>query len=207
MNLPQKPQESTLRIVECISNIGEIYSDNQQVVFCQEIENKKKEFVYAVQEGKVEIYRKNLFIGELTAPCIMGLLKSGFLIDFYTLKPSNDSVMVVAERGTAMNAIIQHGLWDDVLNYQAYVFDLLLYRRELIIKNSAYSVICSLLEELVKLPLAEREKISVGSYILKHSDMARSGMMRILSDLKMGGYIEMKRGKLIQICKKLPEKY
>ncbi|WP_347254736.1 helix-turn-helix domain-containing protein [Leminorella grimontii] len=207
MNLPQKPQESTLRLVECISNIGEIYSHNQQVVFCQEIENKRKEFVFAVQEGKVEIYRKNVFIGELSAPCIMGLLQSCFLIDFYHLKPSSDSVMVATERSTAMEAITQKGLWNDVLNYQAYVFDILLYRRELIIKNSAYSVICNLLEELAKLPLAEREKISVGSYILKYSDMARSGMMRILSDLKMGGYIEMKRGKLIQICKKLPEKY
>ena len=43
-------------------------------------------------------------------------------------------------------------------------------------------------------------------YIQEKTLLSRSGIMKILSDLKQGGHIVIERGILLEI-KKLPEKY
>lgn len=43
-------------------------------------------------------------------------------------------------------------------------------------------------------------------YIREKTHLSRSGVMRILADLKTGGFIEMEEGRLIKI-NKLPAKY
>jgi CRP-like cAMP-binding protein len=43
-------------------------------------------------------------------------------------------------------------------------------------------------------------------YIREKTQLSRSGVMRILADLKTGGFIEMEEGRLIKI-NKLPAKY
>ena len=51
-----------------------------------------------------------------------------------------------------------------------------------------------------------RRSITVERYIRDKTQLSRSGVMRILADLKAGGYVEMEGGKLIKI-NKLPAKY
>ncbi|EOC5256349.1 helix-turn-helix domain-containing protein [Enterobacter asburiae] len=48
--------------------------------------------------------------------------------------------------------------------------------------------------------------INVSDYILEKTRLSRSHVIKILGDLRIGGYIEINRGILIKI-NKLPEKY
>ncbi|MEG6127356.1 helix-turn-helix domain-containing protein [Enterobacter asburiae] len=48
--------------------------------------------------------------------------------------------------------------------------------------------------------------INVSDYILEKTRLSRSRVIKILGDLRIGGYIEINRGILIKI-NKLPEKY
>jgi len=51
-----------------------------------------------------------------------------------------------------------------------------------------------------------RRTINACDYIQEKTNISRSRIMKILSDLKMGNYIEIERGVLIKI-NKLPESY
>lgn len=48
--------------------------------------------------------------------------------------------------------------------------------------------------------------INVSDYILEKTRLSRSRVIKILGDLRIGGYIEINQGILIKI-NKLPEKY
>lgn len=67
-------------------------------------------------------------------------------------------------------------------------------------------MIRSLLIEMSNEPDEIIRNYSIEKYISERCYLGRSGIMKILSDLRKGGYVEIKRGKLIKIIK-LPEKY
>jgi len=47
----------------------------------------------------------------------------------------------------------------------------------------------------------------VVNFILERSNLARSGVMKILADLRTGDYIDIQNGKLITINKRFPDEY
>ena len=51
-----------------------------------------------------------------------------------------------------------------------------------------------------------RAAVTAELYIREKTHLSRSGVMRILADLKTGGFIEMEEGRLIKIHK-LPARY
>lgn len=82
-----------------------------------------------------------------------------------------------------------------------------LYRRDLISgKSDGYQVIKSILLHYIDKPLDFRMQFGIASIITKLTGLSRSHVMRILSELKKGGYIETKDGKLISVAD-LPEKF
>ena len=51
-----------------------------------------------------------------------------------------------------------------------------------------------------------RNSITAENYIRDKTNLSRSGIMRILSELKEGGYIEINRG-ILMMVHQLPEKF
>lgn len=70
---------------------------------------------------------------------------------------------------------------------------------------SAYEIIRTHLLELIDEPNAIKNNITAVNYIMDHSFLSRSGIMRVLSKLKSDGYIHLSRGILTDIID-LPEK-
>jgi uncharacterized membrane protein len=54
--------------------------------------------------------------------------------------------------------------------------------------------------------MSYRGSVTAERYIREKTQLSRSGVMRILADLKTGGFIEMEEGRLIKI-NKLPARY
>jgi hypothetical protein len=50
-----------------------------------------------------------------------------------------------------------------------------------------------------------RRSVTAEKYIREKTQLSRSGVMRILADLKTGGFIEMEEGRLIKINKLPPD--
>ncbi|MDE4079231.1 MULTISPECIES: helix-turn-helix domain-containing protein [Enterobacter cloacae complex] len=51
------------------------------------------------------------------------------------------------------------------------------------------------------------ENEGLALFIIKRTNLSRTHVFRVLADLKAGGYITMKRGKLVSIDRPLPEDY
>lgn len=79
-------------------------------------------------------------------------------------------------------------------------------RNSALVGGDAYTGIKQLLEEIDSFPNAYKQQINVPYYIVRRTGVSRSRVMKILSDLKMGGYIIIKDGKLIQL-NNLPAAY
>jgi len=70
----------------------------------------------------------------------------------------------------------------------------------------SYSIIKSMIQEVWLYPDIYRLQISLPKFIQKRSGLSRSRIMKILFDLKLGGYINIANGKLLFVGK-LPSSY
>lgn len=52
-----------------------------------------------------------------------------------------------------------------------------------------------------------KQRYTVVKFMQTFTRLSRSMILRVLAELKIGGFIELENGKLIRICRKLPEKF
>ena len=83
---------------------------------------------------------------------------------------------------------------------------LLSKRDDVLVARSAYSVVREFLLEINELIVHHQRDINVYDYIQEYTNLARSTIIKILSDLKKGQYIVIDKGRLINMTA-LPEKY
>lgn len=106
-----------------------------------------------------------------------------------------------------MNAIIKEkALWGLLSQQLMYVYSRL-YNN--VMPQGAPTAYEMIRQQLIKLTEEEEDyrlSVTAEKYIREKTHLSRSGVMRILADLKTGGFIEMEEGRLIKI-NKLPAKY
>jgi len=162
-----------------------------------------------VLEGALSIYRiiDNLRFARAASPNIFGMQGSPFRNNLYLFKREKGSLIEALSYSRALQLINDHRLFNEVLAFQTYLSDFQAYRTNLLISKSTYQIVCAFLFELEMMPPEERLRTSVFNYIQEHTHLARSGVMKILSDLRQGEYINIENGKLIAILKKFPREY
>ncbi|MBF0035533.1 hypothetical protein HAX39_23480 [Citrobacter freundii] len=52
-----------------------------------------------------------------------------------------------------------------------------------------------------------KQRYTVVKFMQTFTRLSRSMILRVLAELKIGGFIELENGKLIRVCRKLPEKF
>lgn len=92
-------------------------------------------------------------------------------------------------------------LWKSLSYYMTYLCHCLIIRDTKINSKNAYHTIKSLLIELMEQPKSVSQKITASRFILERTHLSRSTVMYILSELRRGQYITIKKGVLIQINK------
>jgi len=163
---------------------------------------------YLIIEGSVAIYRRsnNMLLSTATSPAVFGLanLTDIYFDDYFkTIKPCKIGI-IPADK---VNAICQQqDLWGLVSSHLMFVYNRLYHHIMPEGTPTAYELIRKHLLELMNEDESFREKITAERYIRDKTQLSRSGVMRILADLKAGGYVEMEEGRLIKI-NKLPTKY
>lgn len=163
---------------------------------------------YLILEGTVAIYRRsdNLMLSTAKSPAFFGVanLNDIFFDDYLkTVTPCKIGTLPTAQ----LNVIIQEkGLWGLVSNHLMFMYNRLYHT---IMPNgapTAYEMIRQQLMLLMSEEESYRRGITAERYIRDKTQLSRSGVMRILADLKAGGYVEMEEGRLLKI-NKLPAKY
>ncbi|MFO6298298.1 helix-turn-helix domain-containing protein [Rahnella selenatireducens] len=165
--------------------------------------------VILVLDGALNIYRTadNLRFVRASAPNLFGMQGSPFRYNLYQFRSEEGAVIEFLPYSRAVELVSEHQLFQEVLDFQAYLSDFQAYRTNLLISKSAYQIVCAFLIEIEMMSPEQRFNTSVFNYIHEHTHLARSGVMRILADLRHGEYINIENGKLIAILKKFPREY
>lgn len=205
----EKPQESIHRLMTAFVSISKPYLLDSKNIEAR-LKGKDAGFdVYLLTKGRVDIWREvdNRLVETAFAPSILGLQGSVYRSQHYHLKfPAGAEVSTIPLQA-AMEIIELQSLWRDVFYYQGYLNDRQLHHEYMLINSSTYEIVCLFLKDLSHYSDSERAKLSVADYILQRSNLARSGVMKVLADLRFGGYIDIQHGKLIKILNNFPRNY
>ena len=163
---------------------------------------------YLILEGTVAVYRRNdnMMLSTARSPAVFGLAN---LTDIYfddyikTINP-----FLIGEISTArVNDIIKEkSLWGLLSKQLMFVHGRLYNNVMPQGAPTAYEMIRQQLLNLIEEDESYRAAVTAELYIREKTHLSRSGVMRILADLKTGGFIEMEEGRLIKIHK-LPARY
>lgn len=163
----------------------------------------KVKMYHLVISGTVTAHRETdqLLIVTIPAPSILGL----GIHDAYLLTTGACEIASLS-LDDAMNHITEKGLWELVSRHMMILTGKFYTYSKQLSAPTVYEVICNQLVELMGEPESLRNSIAVERYIREKTHVSRSSVMKILADLKSGGYIVIEGGRLIEIHH-LPPKY
>jgi CRP-like cAMP-binding protein len=163
---------------------------------------------YLILEGTIAVYRRSdsMMLSTARSPAVFGLAN---LTDIYfndyikTVSPCLIGVLATAQ----VNDIIKEkALWGLLSQQLMFVYSRLYNNVMPQGAPTAYEMIRQQLIKLMDEEESYRRSVTAERYIRDKTQLSRSGVMRILADLKTGGFIEMEEGRLINIIR-LPAKY
>lgn len=164
---------------------------------------------YILLEGTTEFHRgfDGLVVTRIHAPAIAGLVD----VQFATFRDSwieTRELCQIASIGMtqAYDIIRENNLMETLVGHINGIFGKLYYYNSLNAAPSAYEVIRYQLMELMTETEAFRASTTIEKYIRDKTNLSRSGILKILAELKTGNYVEMDEGRLVKI-NKLPAKY
>lgn len=163
---------------------------------------------YILLNGRVMIHRSNddLAMATAKAPALLGLSNLHYAQMFGYIKTFNHCEIVTLKMDSVYDIIKHHGLWEPLAYHLMGLAGKLFHSYEDITGPSAYNIVRAQLYALSNEEESFRQNITAERYIRDKTHLSRSGVMRILSALKEGGYIEVERGVLINM-RKLPERF
>jgi CRP-like cAMP-binding protein len=165
-------------------------------------------FCYLILKGRATWYRRSddLAIISIMAPALAGIGNLFQMqMDGY-IKTQVACDIVILKMATVYDIINANQLWELLAKHMIFIAGKLYQSHEHLSAPSSYDIVREQLKVLFNEEPGVRNSITAEQYIREKTHLSRSGVMRILSELKAGGYIEMQRGVLINIVK-LPEKF
>ncbi|AWH88245.1 helix-turn-helix domain-containing protein [Limnobaculum parvum] len=141
------------------------------------------------------------------SPTILGLscnLIPGSEDFFFTTKTATTIATLPTAKATQI--IESKNLWEYLSIFQSFIILRLHEYNTKIAALSAYEITRNQLINLLQEPDEIRSNTTAVQYIQDHTRLSRSGVMKMLSQLKIGNYIELDKGHLIKI-NKMPLRY
>lgn len=164
---------------------------------------------YIQLEGTTEFHRgpDGMVVTHIYAPAIVGLAD----VQFSTFRESWIESRELCRIATmnmeqAYEIIRQNDLMETLVGHINGVLGKLYYHTLQNTAPSAYEIIRYQLMELMTETEEFRASTTVEKYVRSKTNLSRSGILKILAELKTGSYVEMNEGRLVKI-NKLPAKY
>jgi hypothetical protein len=203
---PPRPIADIAVLHQAISTLGTEHIFNPRDEIYAIKENEK--FLYLFVEGDFTFIRANdgLVLSSVRGEMIYGIAECLRPRGGWFLRVENTCKARVIPAEQAFAVFTQQQLWEPVAHLLAWFLQIYSLREEHLVGVTAYVMIRNKLLELHLLPLDIRDGINVADYIQDRTQLARSTIMAILGELRRGEYIEIKRGKLVDI-KHLPKEY
>ncbi len=163
---------------------------------------------YIIRSGAIKIRRDvdEFVMASLPTPNLTGMTNmlpddAGLFLDL--LSEAEIAIMTTAK---AHQIIAEANAWELMAGHIAKVSANLLKNNIIMTAPTTYEVVKFHLIMLMREPASVRESISAAKYILERTRLSRSTVMKMLAQLKQGGYIQLDDGILIAL-NDLPARY
>lgn len=162
---------------------------------------------FLLLQGSVALHRRGdgIVLNSESAPFILGV-SSQFSSEHLYVRALETSEIARVPLDCFNHIVAQLDLLEHFSKLLIYTASRVYEHCAQISQMSAYDIIRFQLVELMQEPDAIRQKITAAAYIKSRTYLSRSGIMRILAELRTGKYITMERGILLDI-NHLPRKY
>ena len=162
---------------------------------------------FLLLQGSVALHRRGdgIVLNSESSPFILGV-SSQFSSEHLYVRALETSEIARVPLDCFNHIVAQLDLWEHFSKLLIYTASRVYEHCAQISQMSAYDIIRFQLVELMQEPDAIRQKITAAAYIKSRTYLSRSGIMRILAELRTGKYITMERGILLDI-NHLPRKY
>ncbi|MGM3310312.1 helix-turn-helix domain-containing protein, partial [Enterobacter hormaechei subsp. steigerwaltii] len=162
---------------------------------------------FLLLHGSVALHSRGdgIVLNSESAPFILGV-SSQLSSEHLYVRALETSEVASVSLARFNHVVAQQNLWEHFSNLLIYTASRVYEHCAQISQMSAYDIIRFQLVELMQEPEAIRQNITAAAYIKSRTYLSRSGIMRILAELRTGKYITMERGVLVEIHH-LPLKY
>lgn len=150
----------------------------------------------------------NLIFFEINRPNIIGISLQSHKSRFerFRLIIKEDSLVKRINRVDFFKVIEEQDLWKELSHAISFYYDVLLWKTYHFYAADSYMLVRKSLITLSEIPLENRMNINASQYITSTTNLSKSYVMKVIQELRKGGYIQIQRGRLISIGK-LPQKY
>lgn len=164
---------------------------------------------YILDTGEVELCstKNDMVISNFRDRTIIGLSTGFFEQDFFYIRTVTE-VKLFRINLNDLTAIIENKqMWKDACVIISWNLGVCLSTYNVVINSdSIYSIVKVYLEMLWNEHRDNLSGIAISNFILRRAPISRSSLTKILKELTDGGYIEVKRGRLVSL-NKLPMQY
>ncbi|EKS9201225.1 helix-turn-helix domain-containing protein [Enterobacter cloacae] len=201
-----KPITDIEKIIEQIAPFATPFRANKGEILRYNLGSKRT--CYLLHKGSVTLNRRGdgMVLNSEQATFILGVSNQFSKSENLYLRVNENAEMsrLPLER---FNLLVESfGLWESVCKLMIYTASRVYEHCTLISQMSSYEIIRFQLQELMNESERIRTSITAANYIKSRTYLSRSGIMRILAELRNAGCIDLKRGVLLAI-NHLPLKY
>lgn len=201
-----KPVADIEKIIEQIAPFASRFQASKGEVLRYYSGNKRT--CYLLHQGSVTLNRRGdgMVLNSEQGTFILGVSNQFSQSENLYLRVNEDALMsrLPLER---FNLLIESCvLWESLCKVLVYTASRVYEHCTLISQMSSYEIIRFQLQELMNESDRIRTSMTAANYIKNRTYLSRSGIMRIIAELREAGYIELNRGVLVAI-NHLPLKY
>ena len=201
-----KPYTDINKIITILQpNSSNIVTIGRQKINLPEAEGKQ---IYLLHEGSIALNRCNdgMIISSERAPFIFGLCNQITYAGNVFMRTQETSKISSLPLNKANEIITRNDLWESACHIMMYIAARVFTNYSQLSQASSYEIIRHQLFELMNESTNVRNSVSAASYIKERTFLSRSGIMRILAELKAGGFIDIDKG-LLKKVNQLPTRY
>ena len=157
----------------------------------QKITTSDNDYIHIIVSGEVEFRRESdeLCMFMLQGQCIFGLSSIYYQSSHMYGMVRTNAVVRSIPKVVFAQLMTEKNLWPQLTKVLSWYICMLSKRDDVLVARSAYSVVREFLLEINELIIYHQRDINVYGYIQEYTNLARSTIIKILSDLKKGQYI------------------
>lgn len=180
-------------------------TQDRQIINYMDDEKRK---CFLLHKGSVSLYRSvdGMVLNTEAAPFIFGMSTQMTDPEYLFIRTHDVSEVSWMPLEVANQIIADNNLWHSLSQMLIYTVTRVYDHCTKISSLSSYDIIRYQLYELMSEPEVIRHRVTIANYVQSRTFLSRSSIMKILAQLKTGGYITTDKGLLLAIHN-IPLKY